>query len=121
MEENFLSAEQVAKILNVSKQTVWIWAKRGKLPAIKMPGSRKWLFSNIDLEKLQKDLKKKELIQKRNWEKLRKNVGKFVTMVNEIVRNAFCSHDILGGLDSRLLIEQEIFLQDRYIYLFFSE
>ena len=60
MEEKFLTAAQVAKILNVSEQTVWIWCKRGKLPAIKMPGSRKWLISNVDLEKLQKELKKKQ-------------------------------------------------------------
>lgn len=58
IEEN-LTVEQVAKVLKVSKQTVWIRCKRGKLPAFKMPGSRRWLINSKDLEKLQNELKKK--------------------------------------------------------------
>lgn len=58
MEEKFLTTEQVGEILRVSKQTIWSWCKKGKLPAIKMPNSRKWLISNKDLEKLQRELKK---------------------------------------------------------------
>jgi len=60
MDEN-LTVEQVAEILKVSKQTVWFKCKQGTLPAFKLPGSRRWLVSQKDLEKLQKDLRRKSL------------------------------------------------------------
>lgn len=58
MEDTNLTVEEVASILKVSKQTVWSRCKKGKLPCFKMPGSRIWLISLKDLEKLQKELKK---------------------------------------------------------------
>lgn len=60
MDEQFLTVEQVAEILKVSKQTAWSWCKKGKIPAFKMPNSRRWLISSKDLEKLQKELKKQQ-------------------------------------------------------------
>lgn len=59
MEDENLTVEQVAEILKVSKATVWNMCKRDVLPAFKLPGSRRWLISRKDLEKLQKELKKK--------------------------------------------------------------
>ena len=59
MEDTNLTVEQVAEVLKVSKQTIWTRCKDGKLPAFKMPGSRRWLISTKDLDRLQKDLKKK--------------------------------------------------------------
>lgn len=59
IDEN-LTAEQAGKILKLSTQTIWLMCKKGKLPAFKMPGSRKWLISSADLEKLQKELKKEQ-------------------------------------------------------------
>ncbi|EKD63026.1 MAG: hypothetical protein ACD_51C00361G0008 [uncultured bacterium] len=58
MEDENLTVEQVAEILKVSRQTIWIRCKRGQLPAFKLPGSRRWLISRKDLDRLQKELKK---------------------------------------------------------------
>lgn len=59
MEDENLIVEQVAEILKVSKATVWNMCKRGSIPAFKLPNSRRWLVSRKDLEKLQKEQKKK--------------------------------------------------------------
>ncbi len=59
MEDENLTVEEVAKVLKVSKATVWNMCKRGTLPSFKLPGSRRWLISRKDLDKLQKELKKK--------------------------------------------------------------
>ena len=59
MEDENLTVEQVAQALKVSKATVWNMCKRGSLPAFKLPQSRRWLISLKDLEKLQKELKKR--------------------------------------------------------------
>jgi len=58
MEDKNLTVAEVAVILKVSKQTIWLRCKQGKLPAFKMPGSRIWLINSKDLEKLQKEQKK---------------------------------------------------------------
>ncbi len=59
MEENInITIEEAAKILRVSKATCWAWCKRNKLPAFKMPGSRRWLINKVELEKLQRKLRK---------------------------------------------------------------
>lgn len=57
MDEENLTVEQVAQILRVSRQTVWVRCKQGNLPAFKLPGSRRWLFAKKDLEKLQRERK----------------------------------------------------------------
>lgn len=61
MNEENLTVEQVAEILKISNQTVWTKCRQGKLPAFKLPGSRKWLINSHDLEKLQKDLRSKKI------------------------------------------------------------
>lgn len=61
MESENLSVDEVAILLKVTRQTIWIRCKQGKLPAFKMPGSRKWLINKKDLDKLQKKLKKNPL------------------------------------------------------------
>ena len=60
MEDENLTVEQVAEILKVSKATVWNMCKKHVLPAFKLPGSRRWLVSSKDLEKLKKELKKNQ-------------------------------------------------------------
>lgn len=60
MEDENLTVEQVAEILKVSRATVWNMCKKHTLPAFKLPGSRRWLISSKDLEKLKKDLKKNQ-------------------------------------------------------------
>ena len=59
MEEKFLTIEQVAEILKVTTQTVWIRCKQGKLPALKLPGSRRWLINKREFEKQLNELMKK--------------------------------------------------------------
>lgn len=59
MEEKFLTIEQVAEILKVSAQTVWSKCKRGKLPALRLPGSRRWLINKKEFEKELNELMKK--------------------------------------------------------------
>lgn len=61
MIDEILTAEEVAKLLKTSKQTIWTWCKKGRIPAYKMPGSRKWLVNSKDLEKLQKELRNKKI------------------------------------------------------------
>lgn len=61
MEDDNLQIEQVARILGFSKATIWKMCKKGTLPAFKFPGTRRWLISRKDLEKLQKELKKKTI------------------------------------------------------------
>lgn len=58
MENENLTVEQVAAILHISTQTVCIRCKKRQLPAFKLPGSRRWLISKRDLEKLLREQKK---------------------------------------------------------------
>lgn len=58
MEDENLTVEEVAKVLKVSRATVWNMCKRGSIPAFKLPHSRRWLISSKDLEKLKRELKK---------------------------------------------------------------
>lgn len=60
MEDKNLTVAEVAEILKVSKQTIWLRCKQGELPAFKMPGSRIWLINSKDLEKLQKKQKEQK-------------------------------------------------------------
>ena len=55
-EQENITVEEAAKLLRVSKATCWAWCKRNKLPAFKMPGSRRWLINKAELERLQKRL-----------------------------------------------------------------
>lgn len=58
MEDENLTIEQVAKILKLSRQTVWTRCKRGQLPAFKLSPSRKWYISRKELEKFIRESKK---------------------------------------------------------------
>lgn len=59
MEEKFLTIEQVAEVLKLTTQTVWLRCKQGKLPAFKLPGSRRWLINKKEFEKQLNELMKK--------------------------------------------------------------
>ncbi len=53
-----LTIEEAAKILRVSKATCWNRCKRGKLPAFKLPGSRRWLINRKDFEAYLRKIRK---------------------------------------------------------------
>ncbi len=38
--EELLTVKEVALTLNVQRQTVWNWVKKGKLPAVRLPSGR---------------------------------------------------------------------------------
>lgn len=46
--KDFLTAEQVAKMLNLNYYTVIKYAKENRLPAVKI--GRKWIFNKTTLE-----------------------------------------------------------------------
>lgn len=46
-----LLAEEVAEALHVSPTTIREWARRGRLPSIRLPGSRRVLFPTAWLER----------------------------------------------------------------------
>jgi excisionase family DNA binding protein len=52
--EEFLTVEELATHLRLTKAAVWNACKQGRLPAIKMPGSKRWLISRKALEQLQR-------------------------------------------------------------------
>ncbi|MDD3772281.1 MAG: helix-turn-helix domain-containing protein, partial [Weeksellaceae bacterium] len=45
--ETYPSVDQVAKILNVSKTTLWRWDKSGYLKTIEIGGKRRYRMSDI--------------------------------------------------------------------------
>ena len=51
-EEKFLSREEVCDLLNVTKPTLWRWAKRGYLVPVKV-GNRP-VYKKSDIDKLMK-------------------------------------------------------------------
>ena len=53
MNESLLTAEQVATILNVTKNTVYQWVVRREIPFVKLPG-RLTRFSKLELEQWMK-------------------------------------------------------------------
>jgi excisionase family DNA binding protein len=55
--DEYLTIDQVAEYLKLSKQTVWKRCKEGSLPAFKLPPSRKWYIARKDLEKFVKEQK----------------------------------------------------------------
>jgi PTS system nitrogen regulatory IIA component len=46
--ENLMTIEEVADYLRVKKRTVYDWAKRGKIPAIKAVGQWRFKKEKID-------------------------------------------------------------------------
>lgn len=58
MGDENLTIEEVAKILKLSKQTIWMRCKQGQLPAFKIPPSPKWYISRKELERVIKESKK---------------------------------------------------------------
>jgi len=51
--ENFLGTAQVARLLDVSRDTVARWALNGSLPATKHPSTGHYLIRREDVERLQ--------------------------------------------------------------------
>lgn len=52
--DNYLTADQVAAMLQVSKTTVYSWANAGYIPALKIRGGSQknvWRFSRQDIER----------------------------------------------------------------------
>ena len=46
----FINADEAATIIGVRRRTLWHWARSGKIRAIKIAGSRQWLFRPNDAE-----------------------------------------------------------------------
>jgi excisionase family DNA binding protein len=44
VDEHFLTLEQVAELLHVSPKTVFNMTRDGRLPARRLPGTRRYLF-----------------------------------------------------------------------------
>ena len=44
MDDHFLTVEQVADLLHVSTKTVFNMTRDGRLPARRLPGSRRYLY-----------------------------------------------------------------------------
>ena len=44
MEDHFLTLEQVAELLHVSPKTVFNMTRDGRLPARRLPGTRRYLY-----------------------------------------------------------------------------
>jgi excisionase family DNA binding protein len=44
MDDHFLTVEQVAELLHVSPKTVFNMTRDGRLPARRLPGSRRYLY-----------------------------------------------------------------------------
>lgn len=49
MQEDILTAEEVARLLKTTPQTIWRWCKSGKLPAFKVGSG--WRIRQSDLDK----------------------------------------------------------------------
>ena len=47
-EKGFLTADEVAEMLHVSRRSVWGWIRQGKLKAAKL--GRSWLIRESDFE-----------------------------------------------------------------------
>lgn len=46
-EETYPTIEEVSKILNVNKTTLWRWAKKGYLVPVEVGGNRRYRMSDI--------------------------------------------------------------------------
>ncbi len=53
--KSLMTAEEVAKYLNVDETTIYVWAKEGKIPAAKL--GRLWRFDGDEIEKWVKSKK----------------------------------------------------------------
>lgn len=57
-DQKVLTVDEVAKILGVSKATVWGWCRSGKIPAYRFPHTRRWFIDKKEFEATQKNLRK---------------------------------------------------------------
>ena len=48
----YLTVAEAAKILRMTKQSVYKLAQEGKIKAKKLPGSNKWLINSDELKKI---------------------------------------------------------------------
>ena len=49
---NFLTVEEVAKMLRVTDRTIFRYIKKGKILAQKIPGTKQWLINSDELQKI---------------------------------------------------------------------
>lgn len=54
--EDWLTSGQVAKQIGVSKPTIQLWAREGKIKCYTFPGSKHRRFLKTDIEKLEKQI-----------------------------------------------------------------
>jgi excisionase family DNA binding protein len=57
-ETDNLTIKETAIYLRLTPQSVWNAAKLGRLPAYKLPGSRRWLISKRELLAMQRKARK---------------------------------------------------------------
>ena len=57
MEDHFLTLPQVAELLHVSTKTVFNMTKDGRLPARRLPGSRRYLYVRQEILDLLEETK----------------------------------------------------------------
>jgi len=57
----YYDVEHIAKLFNVTKQTVWIWLRSGKLKAVAV--GKKYLISEKDLKEFEQQLKAKKVLK----------------------------------------------------------
>ena len=58
MDDSLTTVEEVAKYLKVEESTVYTWAKKGKLPGMKV--GRFWRFKKEDINEWLEEKRKKE-------------------------------------------------------------
>jgi excisionase family DNA binding protein len=58
MDTENLTIAETAAYLRLTPQSVWNAAKEGRIPAFKMPGSRRWLIPKKELLTVQRKARK---------------------------------------------------------------
>jgi excisionase family DNA binding protein len=53
MNKEFLTADELAELFDVKKQTVWRWVRQGKVPYFKVGGSLRFNTEDIRRHKLE--------------------------------------------------------------------
>ncbi len=48
----YLNTQEAGERLHTSRRIIAIWIREGKLPGVRLPGTRKWLIRESDIEKL---------------------------------------------------------------------
>ena len=53
--KQYYKMEELAKLLNVKVRTTREWAKLGKIKAVKIPGTKRWIIPAEEVERLLKE------------------------------------------------------------------